>query len=78
MPRRALAATFVAIPGVLSLSGCLGFGDIAAKTDAIHEQLADLPGVTDSSVQVTENSAFAARRSAVYLTYPPMSLRTRS
>jgi hypothetical protein len=70
-PGRAFVAAFAAIAGVLSLSGCLEFGAIAAKTDAIHEQLADLPGVTGSSVQVTENSAFSARRSAVYLDVSP-------
>ncbi|MEP6480031.1 MAG: hypothetical protein ABJB03_11605 [Rhodoglobus sp.] len=65
--RRSFAAALVAIVCVVALAGCIEFGEVAAKTDKIYGQVKDLPGVTDSSVEVTENSAFSARRSAIYL-----------
>lgn len=65
--RRALAATLVATVASLSLAACFDLNAVGRKTEAIYDQLKDLPGVVDGSIEVTETSAFSPRRSAVYL-----------
>lgn len=65
--RRALAATLVAGVASLSLTACFDLNAVGRKTEAIYDQLKDLPGVVGGSIEVTETSAFSPRRSAVYL-----------
>lgn len=66
-PRRLIVAAALAVVSVVALTGCIEFGEVAAKTDKVNNQVKDLPGVTASSVETTEKSAFSGRRSAVYL-----------
>jgi hypothetical protein len=69
--RRALAAVAIAALAVSALVGCIGAGPVTTKTNAILDELRNLPGVVDANTRADERSAQSQPHSMIELKLDP-------
>lgn len=69
--RRALAAVAIAALAASALVGCIAAGPVTSKTNAILDELRNLPGIVDANTTVNEQSRRSKPHSMIELKLDP-------